>query len=61
MAPLKNDSLRGGKSDYSFLRDKKTSTPKGKRETDHRLKSVLEVREEDYVDYSGNFGDDLQG
>lgn len=49
------------KSDYSFLTDKKTLTPKGKRETDNHLKSVIEVEEEDAADYSAHLGDDLLG
>ena len=62
MTPKRTDSsTRGVKSDYSFLSDKKTLTPKVRKETDNRLKSVLEVREEDDVEYSASLSDDLQG
>lgn len=54
--------MRGVKSDYSFLSNKKTLTPKVRKETDNRLKSVLELREEDDVEYSASrLSDDLQG
>ena len=62
LTPKRTDSsARGVKSDYSFLSDKKTLTPKVRKETDNRLKSVLEVREEDDVEYSASLSDDLQG